>query len=228
MWGRKRPKQSHEETLAEARSSFAETLRVADESQAMVGRAFGAVDRMHREIEEMIGRGEGLPTKSVRARLAEQEALWDEFHRETVAYDDKRHPWRGRGVEDAELAQIAPYREYFVAYVESCVPVMEHLTELIGDLRELQASLTELSESLAPIRERTHAALAAAAHELAWAGPSAQGKFALEVRLNAVGDRLRELDAGLVDFSAGDSITAWYRDVETEIAEIRDAMPRSA
>ncbi|MFF5130754.1 hypothetical protein ACFY41_27985 [Streptomyces syringium] len=105
------------------------------------------------------------------------------------------------------------------------VPDLEGATESLLGLRN---TLLELRDKVAPIRARAHAARAAAANELTWAGPAAQGRFALEARLNAVGDRLRALDAGHIEVDPDRKVTDWYRDVETEIAEIRDAIPQSA
>ncbi|MFF5130756.1 hypothetical protein ACFY41_27995 [Streptomyces syringium] len=226
MWGRKRPKQTYDEMLAEGRATFADLIRMAEESHEAVGQTFGILDGMQRGIEELLGRGDGLPTKSVRAQLAVHERLWDEFLEETSAYEAQRRPWLDGGIETAEFAAMTPSLEYFAEYINTNVPVMERLNELIGDLGDLQVSLVELSAKIAPIRERVHAAMAAAATEIAWTGPAAQGKFALEVRLNTAADRLRELDAGLVEIDPDCSIVDWYRQVETEIADIRDAILR--
>ncbi|MGI5528791.1 hypothetical protein ACQEVX_15695 [Streptomyces syringium] len=118
--------------------------------------------------------------------------------------------------------------EFFSDHCAHCASHVTELDAVINSFLELRDKLLELRDKVAPIRARAHAAMAAAANELTWAGPDAQGRFALEARLNAVGDRLRALDAGHIEVDPDRKVTDWYRDVETEIAEIRDAVPRSA
>ncbi|MEV0260895.1 hypothetical protein AB0I49_06045 [Streptomyces sp. NPDC050617] len=231
MWGRKRPEQRPEETydemLAEGRAAFADLMHMADETHELAGRTFGMLDEMRRETEELLSGDRALPTAAARAQFAEHERLWESLLADMSAYEERRRRWADEeDIESADFDELSPDHEYFADYIHSRVPIMERLNKLIGELGELQASLAVLREQVAPIRERSHAAMEAATTEIAWAGLTGQSSYALQARLNAVGDRLRELDAGVGETGLPRSIPDQYRDAEREIAEIRDSIPR--
>ncbi|MEX2985348.1 hypothetical protein [Streptomyces sp. C36] len=222
MWRRKRVKPSYEEMLAEAREGFAGMLDMADDSLRMTVETFETLTDMRAAVEELLDEGAGLPARSIRARLPDVEDLRRDARDRSAEYEKVRVSWR-EGADEADFESLTPAAEYLTEYISSCVPTMERLNELINGLGDLYATLAELLRTLTPIRERAHAALSAAAGELAWAGPATQGKFALEVRLNAIGDRLRALDAGVVDLEPDREVADRYYEVEAAIAEIREA-----
>ncbi|MCC2279671.1 hypothetical protein LKL35_30210 [Streptomyces sp. ET3-23] len=229
MWGRRRARrreQEYEAAVAEARSDLTEVLRIADETHAGVVDVFGKLRDTYVTIEELLDQGDGLPAKSARARLACHREAWDEMEEGMASFAEARRAWDGSRAADAELFELTEAATYFADFVSNCADTMEEMAGLMSSFLDLYRNMLELRDKLAPMRERAHAAIAAAANELAWAGPTAQGKFALEVRLHAAGDRLRELDAGRVELEPGRKVTDWYRDVESEIAEIREAVLR--
>ncbi|MFF4409082.1 hypothetical protein ACFY2W_32140 [Streptomyces sp. NPDC001262] len=227
MWGRRRAQraQEYEAAVAEARTDLAEVLRIADETHAGIADVFDRLRDAYAMIEELLDQGDGLPAKSARAQLACHREAWDEIEEGMASFVEARRAWHGHR-PDADLLELTEAAGHFADYVSSCAETMEEMAGLMISFHDLYRNMLELRDKLAPIRDRAHAAVAAAANELAWAGPTAQGKFALEVRLHTVGDRLRELDSGRVELEPGRKVTDWYRDVEAEIAEIREAVLR--
>ncbi|MEV0281411.1 hypothetical protein AB0I22_34215 [Streptomyces sp. NPDC050610] len=215
--------------LAEGRAAFVDLMHMADETHELAGRSFGMLDEMRRETEELLNGDRALPTAAARAQFAEHERLWESLLADMNAYEARRVRWADeKAIENADFDAMSADHEYFGDYVQSRASIMKRLNELIGELGALAVSLTVLREQLAPIRERSHAALEAAATEIAWAGLTGQSAYALQARLNAAGDRLRELDSGDGESGLPRSIPDQYRDVEREIAEIRDSIPRPA
>lgn len=225
MWGRRRARRAYDGMLAEAHETLSGLLEMADDTHGMLLGTYESLRSVRDHVEELLDQGDGLPTKSVRAELAGVEELWSEHEDRVTEYEEMRAPWRD-GVEHADFDDMGPAVEFFSEYIQGAVPVMESMSSLMDTIAGLQRNLLELRDKLAPIQQRTHAAFAAASAELAWVGPSAQGKFALEARLHSLGDRLHELDAGRVELQPGRTVMDWYREVEAGIAEVRDATVR--
>ncbi|MFI8941160.1 hypothetical protein [Streptomyces syringium] len=210
----------------DAERHLADRMRAASEAQLRLQQGFERFDEVRGEVESVLGHGDGLPAKAVRAQLQEAGELWNWFHESTALYERMRRLWSdldGSG----DLEAVAAASEYFSEHCDHCASHVAELDGAINSFLELRSKLVELREKVAPIRERAHTSLAAAKNELEHA-VSVQGRFALTARLNAVSDRLSDLDAGNVEPDPNRKVTDWYRDVETEIAEIRDAVPRSA
>ncbi|MEW2575751.1 hypothetical protein [Streptomyces syringium] len=224
MWGRRRNAEAR--LLTEAGETLAYVMQVAEDAHGLLRDARTRLEDAHNQVAATLGFGDGLPVNTVRAQLAQGQATWDSVDSMLATYEDMRASWCD--VESADFDAIKAAAEFFTEYSQSCastVPDLEGATESLLGLRN---KLLELRDKVAPIRERAHTAMAAAANELAWSGPAAQGRFALEARLNAVGDRLRALDAGHIEVDPDRKVTDWYRDVETEIADIRDGIAHTA
>ncbi|MEV6775206.1 hypothetical protein [Streptomyces syringium] len=199
-------------------------MRAASEAQLILRQGFERFDEVRADVESVLGQGDGLPAKAVRAQLEEAGELWSWFHESTALYERMRGLW-GDLDSGGDLQALAAASEYFSEYCDHCASHVAELDGAINSFLELRSKLVELREKVAPIRERAHTSMAAARDELESAA-SLQGKFALTARLNAVSDRLSDLDTGNVEPDPNRKVTDWYRDVETEIAEIRDAVFR--
>lgn len=223
MWGRRRNAEAR--LLTEAGETLAYVMQVAEDAHGLLRDARTRLEDAHDQVAATLGFGDGLPVNTVRAQLAQGQATWDSVDSMIATYEDMRASWCD--AEDADFDAIKAAAEFFTEYSQSCaatVPELEGATESLLGLRN---KLLELRAKVAPIRDRAHTAFAAAYSELSQAG-AAQGRFALEARLNAIGDHLRALDAGSVEVDPDRKVTDWYRDVETEIAEIRDGISRTA
>lgn len=219
MWGRRRTS-SH----VNAKRHLADRMRAASEAQLRLRQGFERFDEVRGDVESLLGQGDGLPVKAVRAQLEEAGELWSWFHESTALYERTRDLWSDLD-SGGDLEALTAASEHFSEHCDHCASHVAELDSAINSFLELRSKLVELREKVAPIRERTHTSLAAARSELEHAA-SVQGKFALTARLNAVSDRLGDLDAGSVEPDPHRKVTDWYRDVETEIAEIRDATLR--
>ncbi|MGX8906746.1 hypothetical protein ACR820_16210 [Streptomyces netropsis] len=224
MWGRRRNAEAR--LLTEAGETLAYVMQVAEDAHGLLRDARVRLEDAHHQVSATLGFGDGLPANTVRAQLAQSQATWDSVDSMIATYEDMRATWCD--LADADFEAIKSAAEFFTEYSQNCASVVPDLEGATDSFIGLRDTLLGLRDKVAPIRTRVHAAMAAAADELAWAGPAAQGRFALEARLNAVGDRVRALDAGHIEVEPDRKVTDWYRDVETEIAEIRDAVPRAA
>ncbi|SPE55977.1 hypothetical protein SNS2_2715 [Streptomyces netropsis] len=224
MWGRRRNAEAR--LLAEAEETLACVMQVAEDAHQLLRDARVGIEDAHNQVSAKLGFGDGLPVNTVRTQLAQSQATWDSVDSMIAMYEDMRASWCD--VADTDFEAIKAAAEFFTEYSQNCASMVPDLEGATESLLGLRNTLLELRDKVAPIRARAHAAMAAAANELAWDGPAVQGRFALEARLNAVGDRLRALDAGHIEVEPDRKVTDWYRDVEAEIAEIRDAVPRSA
>ncbi|MFF7685414.1 hypothetical protein ACFZB6_04585 [Streptomyces syringium] len=224
MWGRRRNAEAR--LLADAGETLAYVMQVAEDAHGLLRAARVRLEEAHNQVAATLGFGGGLPVNTVRAQLAQGQATWDSMDSMIATYEGMRASWCD--VEGADFEAIKSAAEFFTEYSQSCASTVPNLEGATESLLGLRNKLLELRVKVAPIRERAHAAMAAATNELVWSGPAAQGRFALEARLNAVGDRLHALDAGQIEVDPDRKVTDWYHDVETEIAEIRDAVPRSA
>ncbi|MCC3776613.1 hypothetical protein [Streptomyces sp. UNOB3_S3] len=223
MWGRRRAQRVYDVMLAETRESLAGLMETADDTHRILLGAYGSLCGARDRVEELLGQGDGLPAKSVRAEVLDGvERLWGEHEDRITEYEEMRAAWRD-GVGHADIDDMEPAVDFFAEFARQAVPTMEAMHSLMENLGDLQRSLRELRDKIAPIQQRAHAAFAAASAELAWTGPTAPGKFALEARLHSLGDRLHELDAGRVELQPGRTVMDWYHEVEAGIAEIRDA-----
>ncbi|GGR23263.1 hypothetical protein WEB32_15240 [Streptomyces netropsis] len=221
MWGRRRNAEAR--LLTEAGETLAYVMQVAEDAHGLLRDARVRLEDAHHQVSATLGFGDGLPVNTVRTQLAQSQATWDSVDSMIATYEDMRATWCD--LADADFEAIKSAAEFFTEYSQSCastVPDLEGATESLLGLRN---KLLELRVKVAPIRERAHTSFAAAHAELSQAG-TVQGRFALEARLNAIGDRLRALDAGSVEVDPDRKVTDWYRDVETEIADIRDAVLR--
>ncbi|MEV6775207.1 hypothetical protein [Streptomyces syringium] len=221
MWGRRRNAEAR--LLTEAGETLAYVMQVAEDAHGLLRDARVRLEDAHDQVAATLGFGDGLPVNTVRAQLAQGQATWDSVDSTLATYEDMRASWCD--FEDADFESIKAAAEFFTEYSQSCASTVPNLEGATESLLGLRNKLLELRIKVAPIRERAHTAFAAAYAELSQAG-AVQGRFALEARLNAIGDHLRALDAGSIEVDPDRKVTDWYRDVETEIAEIRDAVVR--
>ncbi|MBC2877448.1 MULTISPECIES: hypothetical protein [Streptomyces] len=216
MWGRKR-------RLADAEVRLAAAMEEAAEAHGRLAELTDRIDGLHRAVQATCGHGDGMPTSSTREALAEVPGTLDSCRHLLADYLRTRDEWVRSEVSDPDHLDRAAH--HFASWAEQAGEPTEHLEELLAALTEVQARLYELRIALPPVRARAHAAVAAARNDLLWARNPLPGRFALEARLNALGDRLRELDAGRVELvEDGDEVTDWYREVEAGAAEVRDAV----
>ncbi|MBH1935132.1 hypothetical protein I5Q34_12755 [Streptomyces sp. AV19] len=202
-------------------------MRTAEDAIEPLDRACGRLEELHREIRSFLGHGDGMPFFTGQTVLAQ---LWDalESSRRTLGiYARQRADIQHDLAHGIDFDGTARALELLAHWAEQA----EHLTELadepISAFTEVRNHLWELRFSLPPVRQRTYAALTEARNDLIAAGPAHPGRFALEAQLNALGDRLRDLDAGRVELvNDDDDVTRWYQEVEGQIAKVRDAMPR--
>lgn len=220
MWGRRR--RNEDQLLVEAREVLIGALETAAEAQRLVEEARGRFEQSMEQIRTLLGHGDGLPVDTVRAQLAEAVPLLESCDNARANYQEARNNWHHPG--DAGFETLNHAVELFTAHSNGSVGLVENLDSLTASMHGLRDKLLSLRDKIAPIRERAHTALTAARSELTWAGPSAQGRFTLEAQLNATEDRLRALDAGRVEVDPNRKITDWYRDVETQIAQVRDRL----
>ncbi|EME97995.1 hypothetical protein J7W19_13945 [Streptomyces mobaraensis NBRC 13819 = DSM 40847] len=218
MWGRKRRPADAERRLAAAMEAAAEAHR---RLEAPADR----VDGLYRAIQGACGHGDGMPRSSTREALADVPETLESCRHLLASYAEIRGEWTHAEVPDPDAIDRAAH--LFASWAEQTDEAAAHLEELLAALTEVRANLDELRIALPPVRARAHAAVTAARDDLLWARSPVPGRFALEARLNALGDRLRELDAGRVELvEDGDDVTEWYREVETGAAEVRDALSR--
>ncbi|MBZ4320605.1 hypothetical protein [Streptomyces huiliensis] len=218
VWGRKR-------RLSDAERRLAAAMAAAEEVRRRLAEAAERIDGLHRALLAVCGHGDGMPTSSTREALAEVPGTLESCRGLFADYLQVRDEWTHPAVSDPDHVDRAAY--YFESWAEQADEPANQLEELLAALTEVRTKLQELQIALPPVRARTHAAVTAARNDLLWARSSFPGRFALEARLNALADRLRELDAGRVEINDDeDDVTDWYREVETGAAEVRDALSR--
>ncbi|MGI5338626.1 hypothetical protein ACQEVS_15065 [Streptomyces sp. CA-181903] len=218
MWGRKR-------RLAEAERRLADAMEAAAEAHRRLAAPADRIDGLYRAIQGTCGHGDGIPTSSTREALADVPGTLESCRHVLASYAEIRGEWTHTEVPDPDDADRAA--DLFTSWAEQTDEAAAQLEELLAALTEVRANLDELRIALPPVRARAHAAVTAARDDLLWARSPLPGRFALEARLNALGDRLRELDAGRVELVGdGDEVTDWYREVERSAAEIRDTLSR--
>ncbi|MFI0740095.1 hypothetical protein ACH4PU_18695 [Streptomyces sp. NPDC021100] len=216
MWGRKRRPADAERRLTAA-------MEAAAEAHGRLAGPAERIDGLHRAIEATCSHGDGMPTSSTREALAEVPGALESCRHLLADYVRTRDEWAHTEVSDPDRLDRAAH--FFESWAEQADQPATQLEELLAALTEVRTKLHELRIALPPVRARAHAAVTAASNDLLWARSSLPGRFALEARLNALGDRLRELDAGRVELvEDGDEVTDWYREVEKGAAEVRDAV----
>ncbi|MEU7043877.1 hypothetical protein AB0A77_22795 [Streptomyces varsoviensis] len=227
MWGRRRNAEAR--LLMEGWDTLTYVMKAAEEAHAALQDARVRFEEVIDQISATFGFGDGVPVDSVRAQLAQGQETLENVSETMSVFEDMHATWDDSDMlVDSEFEEIKSAAEFFTEYGQNCVPLISQLESITQTFAGLRDKLLGLPAKIAPIRDRAYAAIAAATGELASAGPAVPGRFAIEARLNAVGDRLRALDAGNVEIEPGRLVTDWYRDVETEIAEIRDSIPRPA
>ncbi|MEV0260894.1 hypothetical protein AB0I49_06040 [Streptomyces sp. NPDC050617] len=227
MWGRRGNAEAR--LLMEAWDTLAYVMKAAEEAHGALQDARARFEEALDQISATFGFGDGVPVDSIRGQLAQSQDTLESVSSMMSTFEEMHATWDDSDMlVDSEFEEIKSAAEFFTEYGQYCasmLPTLEGVTESLARLRD---KLLGLPAKIAPVRERAYAAMAAATGELTSAGPSVPGRFALEARLNAAGDRLRALDAGHVEIDPDRKISDLYRDVETEIAEIRDAVPRPA
>ncbi|MGK5640178.1 hypothetical protein ACSNOK_17970 [Streptomyces sp. URMC 126] len=218
MWGRKR-------RLADAERRLAVAMEAAAEAHRRLAGTYERMDGLCRAVRAACGHGDGMPTSSLLTVVGNTRGALESFEDFIATYLETRDEWTHTEVSDPDAAHHAA--QVFELWAERAEELADQTEEPMANLEGVHTGVQELRIALPAVRARAHAALTAARNDLLWARSSFPGRFALEARLNALGDRLRELDAGRVELNENDGeVTDWYREVETGAAEVRDALSR--
>ncbi|MBZ4319231.1 hypothetical protein [Streptomyces huiliensis] len=222
MWGRRRKADGR--LGAAALAELMDAMELAGQTYARLDRELARFEGTLAEVHSRLGRGDGVPVSTLQTQLAPAQQVLEPCREARIHYEEARDLWRRPEIEDASALDEAAAQ--FHGLAEAAEELLDSLTSTNDAFVGLRDKLVALPGKIAPIRERIRASLAAARAELAHPGGAA-GRFTLEAQLHAAEDRLRELDAGLVD-TEGRKVTDLYRDLEVRIAEVRDAPTREA
>ncbi|MBH1935131.1 hypothetical protein I5Q34_12750 [Streptomyces sp. AV19] len=208
------------------RDAIRDQVRESDALHVALGIAFDRYTEVRTAIEAMLDRGDGLPAKPERDFFARRGDMWDAFTHASAQYAEGRRHFTEAGLEAEDDPKVlADVLKAQASLIRTCERTLKNLKDLVSRIEKRHRRLLELRTTLEPIRARVHTGLAATTRDLAWA-PVTPGRFALEARLNAAADDLRELDAGIVTFLPAMIIPSRYRDIEEEIAKVRDEVLR--
>ncbi|WP_329119809.1 hypothetical protein [Streptomyces sp. NBC_01465] len=212
MWGRKRAQTD----------AIAETIVAADGCYTALSELKDILENELRAAEALLDQGDGLPSDAVREQttsgwstLRDLESHFDDFQnlRDRIITVGSKNP-----------EAVADDLELLVETADGMAEVSENIAGLAESVQGMRIKLERVREDLVPIRERIHTAYDSTLKSLAAAPPSAAGRFALEARLGAFGDRLRALDEGRVTPTAERKVTDHYRDAEADLAALREEL----
>ncbi|MGW1726236.1 hypothetical protein ACWCQK_25255 [Streptomyces sp. NPDC002306] len=223
MWGRRRARREQEarEAVEGLTESFRSTVEGADRAHQALLELREALARELAEIAVLLGRGDGLPADAIREQTDAAARVLADVDGMSERYTETRALLVGKDPDD--LDAIMPSLEELVEQAQEMAAAGEPFVEAIESVGELRRTTERLRDDLVPLRERIHSAHRAARDELA-AARGASGWFGRQATLAALGDRLSALDEGRVTPTPEHKVTDHYRELEREIAAVRDAL----
>lgn len=223
MWGRRRARREQEarEAAEGLTESFRSTVQGADRAHQALLELREALARELAEIAVLLGRGDGLPADAIREQTDAAARVLADVDGMSERYTETRALLVGKDLDD--LDAIMPSLEELVEQAQEMAAAGEPFVEAIESVGELRRTTERLRDDLVPLRERIHSAHRAARDELA-AARGASGWFGRQATLAALGDRLSALDEGRVTPTPEHKVTDHYRELEGEIAAVRDAL----
>ncbi|MFD9003129.1 hypothetical protein ACFV0T_19470 [Streptomyces sp. NPDC059582] len=223
MWGRRRARREQEaqEAVEGLAASFRSTVEGADRSHEALLELREALAQELAEIAVLLGRRDGVPADAIRGQTDAAARVLADVDGMSERYTETRAHLVGKDLDD--LGEIMPSLEELVEQAQEMAAAGEPFVEAIESVMELRRTTERLRDDLVPLRERIHAAHRAARDELA-AAQGAPGWFGRQATLATLGDRLTALDEGRVTPTPEHNVTDHYRELEREIAELRDVL----
>ncbi|MGW7255886.1 hypothetical protein [Streptomyces sp. NPDC054834] len=223
MWGRRRARREQEaaQAVEALAGSLRSTIDSADETHQALLEMREQLAQELAEIAALLGHRDGMPVDAIRQQTDVAARILAGVDRMSEEYGDTRALLFGKGEND--LDEIMPVLEELVAHAQGMAEVGESFVGLIESMLELRERTHLLREDLIPLRERVHAAFRAAQKELD-ATHGAPGWFGRQATLAALGHRLTALAEGRVIPTQKRKVSDQYRDLERDIAELRDTL----
>lgn len=227
MWGRRRARREQEaqeavEALAE---SFRSTLEQADQAHQALLELREALARELAEIAVLLGHRDGLPVDAIREQTDAAARVLADVDGMSERYAETRALLVGKDATD--LDEVMPALEELVEQAQEMAEAGEPFVGAIESVLELRRTTERLRDDLVPLRERIHAAFRSARDELT-AAQGTPGWFGRQANLAVLGDRLTALDEGRVTPTPERKVSDHYRELERELAVLRDAMAAGA
>ncbi|CAL9597469.1 hypothetical protein SUDANB176_05362 [Streptomyces sp. enrichment culture] len=221
MWGRKRARREQEDENLEA---VEQTLSSADRTHEALGELITATAKEVGAVQALLGGRDGVPVDAIRRQLEATVSTLGDLQDVGLQYLENRE----RAV--AELSNgvdaALPWLEVLVEQAGGMAEAGEELVGMTESLASLRERTERLRGELIPLRERVHAAVRAAQGEL-HAAQGAGGWYGWQADLAALGDRLTALEEGRVIPTAERKVSDHYRELEREVAALRDTMAQT-
>ncbi|GAA3502292.1 hypothetical protein GCM10019016_094000 [Streptomyces prasinosporus] len=221
MWGRRRARREQDENL----EAVERTLDSTDETHvALMELATAMADEVE-AVRALLDGRDGVPVDAVRRQLDSAVSTLGDLQEAAQQYLEDRAravAELGNGV-DAAL----PWLEVLVEQAKGMAEAGEELVGATESLVSLRERIENLRAELVPLRERLHAAVRAARGEL-HAAQGAGGWYGWQADLAALDDRLTALEEGRVIPTPEHKVSDHYRDLERDVAALRDTMAQAA
>ncbi|MEV8595543.1 hypothetical protein [Streptomyces sp. NPDC052012] len=221
MWGRKRTRRDQaDENLEAVEQTLSSTDQAHEGLMELVAATLGEIEA----VQALLGGRDGVPVDAISPQLEAALSTLGRLQDVAQQYLDNRE----RAVAELRNGVDAalPWLEVMVEQADGMAEAGEELVGMTEALVEVRMKTERLRAELVPLRERVYAAVRAAQDEL-HAAQGAGGWYGWQADLAALGDRLTALDEGRViptpEFKIGDR----YREVERQVATLRDAMAQA-
>lgn len=218
MWGSSRARRQRQ---AEGLAAVAGPVEVADAAHQSLLELRRAVRGELARIEALLDQGDGLPSDTIREQTLGAMSVFADLDGISQHYYEVRTATVQAAEHGVEVA--VPWLEALGGQVRSMTELGETFAGYGESLVYLRERSERLRADLVPLREGVYAALRAAQSELA-AAQGADGWHGWQTGLTALGERLTELDGGRVTPTARRKVSDHYRELEREVAQLREAM----
>ncbi len=222
MWGRSRLKQQRQ---AEGLAAVTGPVEAADAAHQALLELRRAVQGELARLEALLDRGDGLPSDTIREQTLGAVSVFADLDGVSRRYDEIRTGTVVAAEHGVEVA--APWLEALGGHIRTMTELGETFTGVGESIAYLRERTERLRADLVPLREGAHTALRAAQDELA-AARGADDWDDWQAGLTALGDQLTELDGGRVTPTARRKVSDHYRELEREVAQLREVMAAAA
>ncbi|MFG2820206.1 hypothetical protein ACGFX4_12335 [Kitasatospora sp. NPDC048365] len=194
--------------------------RAADQAlraRAMFDEPQAAIAEVREELGSLYARRVGAPKAAIEAIAADADEARESMDSILGGFDDTHAENVAEQHDDPEVLQALV--DYYVQLGEVLVDAIDSYLPFVDTYRELLEQARAAVERVAPVRARVHEALAAAEPEV-----EAKGGHAARARITGIVERLAALDAGAVVPTEDRTLSARYRELDLELAELRDSL----
>ncbi|KQV05644.1 MULTISPECIES: hypothetical protein [unclassified Kitasatospora] len=219
-------KKRREQRAAEYQGLRIRAVEQAVQSRELVADAQRTLGSHREEVDQLYALRIGVPVLRLQPTLDEADELLLPFESLVEEFDARHVQFSEFDGDDPDALEAIV--DFYVTSAESLSELADAYDSILGVYTGALEVARAGIEKVAPARARAHESLAGATAELAALNDAAKGVHSARATLAAATERLTALDGGTAPISEERTVSDQYREVERDLAELRDRLNQPA